>query len=344
MDSLTITQWMTLGALLAAAAAVGWVVALATTAVFRRLVRKTRTQLDDLILARLRGPLVLIWGALAFRPLVEFVGLSSSVEDVVTLAVRVVSVASLTWMLVRATRVMEQEFPSSPLATGRPELKSLVPLVGRITRIALVTIGAIAIVAQFGYEVTTLVAGLGIGGIALALAAQKTLEHVFGSVAIGVDQPIRVGDWVKVDGAEGEIEQIGLRSTRIRTMERSLVVIPNGRLADMQMENLGVRDRILLRTQLGIEYGSSVAQIRGIRDQIEAYLTGHPLIWNGRIIVRFKGFGASSLDIEVIAWVETKDMNLFRAAREEIFLHFMEIVEGAGCAFAFPTQTVHFKR
>src|SRR5690606_10832654 len=121
-------------------------------------------------------------------------------------------------------------------------------------------------IAQFGYPVATILAGLGIGGIAVALGAQKSLEHFFGSVSIGVDQPFRVGDWVNVGGAEGEIEAIGLRSTRIRTMDRTVISIPNGQLAESRTENFATRERIRLRAIIGVEYGTSAAKMRLLRD------------------------------------------------------------------------------
>jgi MscS family membrane protein len=220
-------------------------------------------------------------------------------------------------------------------------MRSLLPLLGRVVRIVLVVLGAIVFVAQFGYSVATLITGLGIGGIAVALAMQKTLEHTFGSVAIGLDQPIRVGDWVKVGETEGEVEAIGLRSTRLRTLERSVVVIPNGRLSEMQMENFGVRDRILLRTNIALAHGTSADQVRRIRDDVDALLTDHPLVWPGRIVVRFKGLGPTALDIDLICWMATKDYNVFRAAREEIFFKIMQIVQRAGSDFAYPLDKRH---
>ena len=337
-------QWLMLGVLVPVALGTGWIAGRLTISVARRASRRTKTTLDDRLVDRLWPPLIAIWSIVAYRVLVDAVALSIGAEQLVSLLARVFTAALVTWLVIRATFVLEAELPSSAWGQSKPELRALLPLAGRIARIAVFSAGAIAIVAQFGYNVTTLVAGLGIGGIALALAAQKTLEHGFGSIAIGIDRPIRVGDWVKVDTAEGEVEHIGLRSTRIRTLARSLVVIPNGRLADMPMENFGVRDRILLRAEIGVEYGATVEQLKQVRDGIERVLADHPLVWDETIVVRFLGFGASSLDIDVIAWIVTRDMNIFRAAREEIFFRFMEVVQGAGCSFAFPTQTINLRQ
>jgi MscS family membrane protein len=332
-----------LGVLLPVAILLAWFLARVSAALLRRLTARTETTLDDALVARTRGPVRALWAVVIFRALVEFVGVPLGVEQGVGLACRALGAVFVTWLMLRVTYVLEEHLPDAPWAADRPAIKSVVPLIGRVARVFLIAIGTIGIVAQFGYSVATLIAGLGIGGIAVALAAQKTLEHVFGSMAIGLDQPIRVGDWIKTGGIEGAVEAIGLRSTRIRTLERSVIAIPNGILSEQMTENLGMRERILLRTKLALEYGTTVAQMRAVRDGLEAALLADPMVWPDAVVVRFFQFGDFSLDIDVIAWIETTDVTVFRAKREALFFRFMEIVETNGCSFAFPTSTVHVK-
>jgi MscS family membrane protein len=320
---------------------IGFLLARVSVSAGRRVGRRMHATLDDRLVRHMRAPLLAVWTVVAYRALVEFIGLSIGTTKFVDLVARAFAVAFATWVAIRATYVAEKELPGSHWAGEKPEMRSLLPLLGRVLRIVLLAIGAIVLVAQFGYSVATLITGLGIGGIAVALAMQKTLEHMFGSIAISIDQPIRVGDWVKVGETEGEVEAIGLRSTRLRTLERSLVVIPNGRLSEMQMENFGVRDRVLLRTNMALAYGTRVDQVQRIRDEVDTLLRDHPLVWPGNIIVRFKGLGPVALDIEVICWMATKDFNVFRAAREEIFFRMMKIVEQAGSDFAYPLDKRH---
>jgi MscS family membrane protein len=333
-------QWLMLGALIPLALIIGWFAGRLTVAIARRAAKRTKTSFDDRLIEKTRAPLLALWTVVTYRGLVEFVRLSLAAEWLVGRVVAVTSAILVTWMLVRATFVFEEELPASTLAAGSPQVRSFAPLIGRVTRIFVVAFGVVAIVAQFGYSVTALLTGLGIGGIAIAFAAQKTLEHPFGSIALGLDQPIRVGDWVKIGDVAGEVETIGLRSTRIRTLARTQVIFPNGRLAEMQMENFGKRDRILLQTRIGLTYGTSGDTLRGIRTELERVLVEHPLVWPERVVVRFTTFGESSLDIEIIAWLITTDYNVFRDAREEIFFRFMDIVERHGAEFAFPTQTI----
>jgi MscS family membrane protein len=331
-------QWVMLAVLLIPAILVGFLIGGGTIALLKRAVRKTRTTVDDRLLKHITGPLRAFWAVIVYRILVEFVGLSLGATQAVSLGVRVSSAALITWLLLRSTYVLEEELPLS--AGQNAQIRSFAPLIGRVARIFIGAIGAIAVVAQFGYTVTTLLTGLGIGGIAIAFAAQKTLEHPFGSIALGLDQPIRIGDWVRIGDTSGEVESIGLRSTRIRTAERTLVVFPNGRLAEQHMENFGVRDRILLTTVLRFRYDTSREALKRVRDEIEHLLVEHPLVWPGNVVVRFKGFGDSSLDLEVVAWVATTDFNIFRLAREEIYFKVMDIISEVGATLVNNVQTV----
>jgi MscS family membrane protein len=222
-----------------------------------------------------------------------------------------------------------------------PASRALVPLGARAAKVVLLAIAIIAALSLFGYPVASLVAGLGIGGLALALAAQKTVENLFGAFSIGVDQPFREGDFVRIDDFVGTVEAIGLRSTRFRTLDRTIISIPNGRLAEMRLESFSERDRLRLAAVVGLVYETSASQLRATLSGFEAVLRAHPMIWPDAVVVRFREFAASSLDIEIMAWFLTTDWGEFQRIREEILLQFMEVVERAGSSFAFPTQTVH---
>jgi MscS family membrane protein len=198
----------------------------------------------------------------------------------------------------------------------------------------------IAVVSALGYPVASLIAGLGIGGLALALAAQKTVENLFGAFAIGFDQPIREGDFVLIDGIKGTVESIGLRSTRVRTPDRTVVCFPNGRLADMRTENYAARDRFRLFVVLGLTYETSAAQMRQILAAVEAELRAHPDFHPDGSSVRFTALSESSLDVEVVAYFATTDFGAFTVVRQEMLLRLLEVVERAGAGLAFPTRTI----
>jgi MscS family membrane protein len=201
--------------------------------------------------------------------------------------------------------------------------------------------GIVAMLTELGYPVNTLLAGLGIGGIAFAFGAQKTIENLFGSISLAADRPFRVGDFVKVEDFVGTVEDIGLRSTRFRTLDRTLISIPNGKVADMRLESYSARDRMRLATTIGVEYGTTHTQMQQVLTGFERVLREHPKIWPDSMVVKFKEFGASSLDIEIMAWFQVPTWADFQQCRQEVLLGFMQVVEDAGTAFAFPTRTVH---
>jgi MscS family membrane protein len=169
------------------------------------------------------------------------------------------------------------------------------------------------------------------------------VENLIGSITIGMDRPFRVGDSIQVDGVTGVVEAVGLRSSRIRTLDRTLVTIPNGRLADMRIESYSARDRWRISLQLGLRQDTTAAQMRQVLAGLEGALRGHPAAGPEAPLVRFAEFKDSCLSIEVQAWVEAADWHEFGRIRGELYLRFMEIVEAAGTGLAFPTQTIHLE-
>jgi MscS family membrane protein len=168
------------------------------------------------------------------------------------------------------------------------------------------------------------------------------VENVFGAVSIGIDQPMREGDFVRLYDFVGTVEQIGLRSTRIRTLDRTLITIPNGELANQRIESFTARDRLRLACVVRLEYGTTAAQLREILEALEGILRRHPKIWPDAVVVRFSQFGESSLEIEVMAWFETRDWGEFQGIRQDVLVDFMEAIERAGSKIAVPTRAIHF--
>jgi MscS family membrane protein len=205
---------------------------------------------------------------------------------------------------------------------------------------ALLAVGA----DRLGVPVYGIVAGLGVGGLAIALAAQPTVENLIGGLSLFGDKPIRVGDVCKYGDQVGTVEAIGIRSARIRGVDRTLTTIPNAALAKMPIVNLTRRDRMLINAVIGLRYETSPEQLRYILVKLREMLLGHPRIHPDPARARFIGFGASSLDIEVFAYVMTSDWAEFLGIREDILLRIMDIVEQGGTAFAFPSQTLYLGR
>jgi MscS family membrane protein len=196
---------------------------------------------------------------------------------------------------------------------------------------------------HFGVNPTAAFAGLGVGGIAVALAAQKTLENVVGGISLIADQAVHVGDTLKLGDTVGTIESVGLRSTRIRTLDRTLVTIPNGQIANMSLESLSARDRFWFHPLLTLRYETTPAQIRTIVVGVRNLLKEQPGVDPNSVRVRLLRLGAFSLDIDIFAYVyaAARDWNDFLEFQEELLLRIMEIVQQTGAEIAFPSQTMY---
>jgi MscS family membrane protein len=254
--------------------------------------------------------------------------------------VKIALLLTFFWGLWRAVDVVRAAITQSKWLNEHLSSSALVPLGARISKVLVVILAVAALLSEFGYPVASIVAGLGIGGLAVALAARSTLENLLGAFSIAADKPFQEGDLVKIDDFIGTVESIGLRSTRFRTYDRSVVSLPNGKLADMRIESLAARDRLRLKCVVGLVYSTTSKQMRQVLDGMEAVLRGHPKIWPDEVTVRFSELADSALNIEVWAWFQVRRRVEFQLIRQEILLGFMEVVEKAGTSFAFPTQTV----
>lgn len=334
-------QWLAVPLLLAVAAVLGYALSWSARALFTRVVRRTSVAWDDAILDRLGLPLTAGFTCVAAAVMLPSLGLYAPAAAATARLLRAAFLLVFFWTLWRLIDVAHESLTRTRWAITASASRSLLPLGARVAKVVILAMAAVALLSLLGYPVASLIAGLGLGGLALALAAQKTVENLFGAFSLGVDQPFRQGDFVKVEDFVGTVELIGLRSTRFRTLDRTLITMPNGRLADMRLESFTARDRIRLAAIVGLEYRTTARQLREVLAGFERALREHPKIWPDAVVVRFREFAASSLDIEVMAWFETPDWNEFQLIRQEVLLQFMDVVEQAGASFAFPTRTVH---
>ena len=197
---------------------------------------------------------------------------------------------------------------------------------------------------RLGIPVYGIVAGLGVGGLAIALAAQPTVENLIGGLSLFADKSIRVGDFCRCGTDEGTVETIGIRSTWIRGTDRTLTTIPNAALSKMSVVNFGRRDQTMMKSVLGVRYETTPEQLRYLLVKLRELLLSHPCINPDTARARFIGFGASSLDIEVFAYVKTTIRAEFLGVQEDVWLRVMDLVEQSGTGFAFPSQTLYFGR
>ena len=247
----------------------------------------------------------------------------------------------LLWRLVDlvAERMRDRLQPDNPRTA-----QSVYVLGRRLLNGAVVVVALLTGLATFGFDLTTTLAGLGIGGIALAFAAQKTLENVFGGVLVLSDRSIVVGDVCQIGKYVGEVVDVGLRSMQLRTINRTVVYVPNGTLATMEVENLSRRDKFLFNPTVNLPYETTLEQLQRVATGIKESLAADARIETSTIRACFARFGSYSLDIDVFAYVKAADYPAFLAVQEELLMRIMGIVKQAGTGLAFPSQTMYVRQ
>ena len=334
---LMLWQWLGLPAFMVVAWLLAHLMVNLTQRLVSRITSRFKTRWDKALMQQIRSPLLVIWWVIAFWSMQPLLVLSEAAHAILGHTVKALWLFAVFWGTIRATSSLSGSLVVSPWAVTHPSSRSLLPLGSRVTKGLLFLFAVIAIVSSFGYPVTSLIAGLGIGGLAVALAAQKTMENLFGAFALGVDQPFREGDYVKTGDLQGTVETIGLRSVRIRTLDRTVVSMPNGKMADAQVENFAEKDRQRFALTLSLDYQTTAKQMRTILEEMRKALQAQPKLWPG-MNVHFNAISPSSLDIDVTAWFTEMDGEAFNVIREDLMLGFIESVEKAGTRLALPAR------
>ncbi|HWU86149.1 MAG TPA: mechanosensitive ion channel domain-containing protein, partial [Kofleriaceae bacterium] len=284
---------------------------------------------------RMRGPLAFALALGLWQLALSFIALSPEARALLHEVARAGLVLALAWLTLRlvdlGSEVLEQR---TTVLVHHDMSRALMPLARRVAKVVIVAIMVVALLSSLGYSVAGLIAGLGITGIAVALAAQKTLEHLFGAFVLGIDQPLREGDVVRVDQTMGTVERIGLRSTRLRTLDRTVIAYPNGKLADSVIERCSARDRMRFDVNLRLGLTTTGQQLRDIRDRIEALLACHPARAADPPSVHLTGPGDNWFGLEAMAWFNAPSWAAFQTLRDQLLLDCLDIVGGAGAALA----------
>ncbi len=303
--------------------------------------KKTRVDWDDLIIESIQKPLglVIMIGFL----LLSYTNLQFSVSVTVVLS-KLLEIAlsiSIFWVIYNLIDIFAEYLK---IITGKTENTlddQLVPLIRKSLRVFVVVLGVIIILQNNGYNVASLIAGLGIGGLAVALAAKDTLANFFGSLTIFIDRPFHMGDWIKTGGVEGTVEEVGFRSTRIRTFYNSLVSIPNSSLANSEIDNLGMRKYRRLKTMLNLTYDTSPEQMEAFVEGIKAIVKANEHFRQDYYEIHFHSFGAHSLDVLVYVFFSVPDWSSELQQRHNFLLEILRLAKSLQVQFAFPTQTLH---
>jgi len=338
-------DWLISLIIIAAALLLNKIIVLINKHVIQKLTSKTKNRLDDILFKMLEAPVLLGVILFAIWIAAKRLQLGAPVERAIFLSFRVLTVINATWFVARLVNALLEEY-IAPKAADKNTLKYLDNHLMSILRRAVLAIiwslGIIMALNNVGVNVGTLIAGLSIGGLAFALAAQDTIKNIYGGFTIFTDRPFRIGDRIKVDGFDGFVEEIGIRSTRIRTMEKRLVTIPNFKLVEASVENISEEPlrRILLK--LGLTYNTNpekmneaMAILKDMPNRVENVETKD-------IMVAFTDFTDFSLVITFVYFI-TKDADVMEVPTQ-VNSEILRSFNAAGLQFAFPTQTVYIEK
>lgn len=290
------------------------------------------------------GPMRILIMLLVFGLAVQAVGISVIARYRAVFAVQIVGWFALAWLLWRWAEAAGEVVLSRMSRRGQLTAYSAVSFLSRAFKGLLVIVFVVALLRAFGVNVTAGLAALGVGGLAIALGAQKLFENLIGSLTLLADRPIRIGDFCRFGQTLGTVEEIGIRSTRIRTLDRTVLTVPNGEFATLHIENYSQRDRFWFHPILNLRYETGTDQMRYVLQELRAMLGEHPKVDKNSMRVRMIGLAAYSLDIEIFAYIYAWDYASFLEIQEELLLSCMEVVEKSGTGFAFPSRTLYLGR
>jgi MscS family membrane protein len=317
------------------------------TMVSNRLLRfaeKTRFKLDDIFISSLQKPLewamVLfgVFGALFLLDLpkepIDFVKFRFSMF-------KTTGIVAVVWICVRLADGFGMLWEEKAKKTESKLDDQLVPIVRRSFKVFLYIIGIVFILQNLGYSVTSLLAGFGLGGAALAFASKDTVANLFGSMVIFLDKPFQIGDWIEMDSIEGTVEDVGLRTIRVRTFSNSVITVPNSKFTTNAVNNWSRMKKRRIKMTIGVTYSSSPGKLEALVEKIRDIIRQDKNLKQDFFLVNFSGFGPSSLDIFIYCFTESTVWAEFLQARQEFMIKIMHAVKELGLDFAFPTQTVH---
>ncbi|AIJ06473.1 putative mechanosensitive ion channel [Methanocaldococcus bathoardescens] len=310
----------------------------------KKIINKTKTKLDDIILDAIDLPIIVLVVTMFFYFGLKFLILPDYISNLIDEAVKVVVVLSATYFAVKFIDGIFEHYLIPLTEKTETELdEHIVKPLKKVVKILTIILGVLTALSSVGYDITALLAGLGVGGLAVALAMQDTIKNFIAGILILIDKPFSLGHWVKVGNVEGIVEEIGIRSTRIRTFDYTLITIPNSELLDSAIENLTVRDRRRVLMTIGLTYDTPVEKIKKAKEIIKEIVENHPATLPP-YRVHFKEYGDWSLNLRVEYFVRNMGFDYFLNAVDDINLKIKEEFEKEGIEMAFPTYTVYLEK
>lgn len=315
--------------------------------VLRRGAAKTEAEWDDELVEYLPAPLSVIAQIALWFLAAQFLDLPKEPVDVETIVLQGLEIAIGVAAIWLGFRLVDLLAAGMGRAADRTESKlddQLIPIVRRTLKLVIGLTAGVMIIQNMGYSVTSLVASLGVGGLAIALAARDTVANLFGSVVVFTDQPFQIGDWIQFGEVEGTVEEVGFRTTVVRRFDKASVTVPNSVFSTEAITNYSRRSIRRIVLTVGVGYQTRGDQMQELLRRIRELVRTHPEIDQGFHFVHFVEFGASSLDVQVYCFSRTAVWTEWLAAKEDLMLRIMAIVEELGLEFAYPSRTVYLRQ
>jgi MscS family membrane protein len=337
-------QWLALAAIVFVGFLVDLIVRGVARSAWSRIAARRREDTDKELLKRAVRPFGLIAAAVVWYLLLSQIGLPTVALKILLIAARVVMMLAGVWTGYRVVDLVGDFLARQADRTDTKLDDLLIPLARKTVKVIITVFGLIYIAESFDVQILPLLTGLGIGGLAFAFAAKDTIENFFGSIAVILDHPFEVGDWVVIDDVEGTVEMLGLRSTRIRTFYNSLVTVPNASLVRATVDNYGRRQYRRFTCKVGLTYDTPPDRIEAFCEGCREIVRQHPYTRKDSYHVYLNSFGASSLDVLVYIFFVCPDWSVELRERQRFMLDVIRLGNRLGVSFAFPTQTIELKR
>ncbi len=308
----------------------------------KRIFARTETEIDDKLVQAFQSPVSFLLIVIGIFLALKILGVDPGKALAIT---KLLIIFTLFWAVYNLINVFQEIFFKLGEKFGKEFSKEIGAFLAKLAKTFVIIVGFVTILQQLGINVSAFLASLGIGGLAVALAARDTVANFFGGLTILLDRTFRIGEWIKVEDVEGIVEDMGLRTTKVRTFEKSLITVPNQLLSTKPVENFSRRNVRRIKMTIGLTYNTTREQMVNILKDIREMLKTHPGIDNDQLqMVYFTDFGDSSLNIFIYCFTNTANWEKYLSIREDVNIKIMEIVEKHGAEFAFPSRSIYIEK
>ena len=309
----------------------------------KRFTSKTKVQWDDKIADAIERPVGLLAASLFWIASLRILQFSGMMLTVMSLVAQIILSIAMIWIIYKLTEVLTDHLKTLAARSDSALDDHLVPLINRALKIFIVIIGILVMFQNLGINVMSVLAGLGLGGLAFALAARDMCANLFGSVMIFLDRPFSIGDWVLIGENEGTVEDIGFRSTRVRTFYNSVISIPNATVANADIDNMGAREFRRIKAFFGLTYDTPPEKMEAFLEGVKNIVEANEYTRKDYYHVVFNGYGNSSLDVMLYCFLKVPDWATELVERQNIYLEILRLASEIGVDFAYPTQSLHIE-